>query len=40
MVEVVLAEVVLGEVCDVCGLNVGYVGGVEEADVHGGLRYT
>lgn len=38
MVEVVLAEVVLGEVGDVCSLHVRDVGGVEEPDIHRELR--
>lgn len=37
MVKVVLAEVVLGEVGDVCGLHVGDIGGAEKTDVHGGV---
>ena len=34
MVEVVFCKVVFGEVCDVAGLDVGDVGGVEHYDVH------
>lgn len=35
MVEVVFAEVVLGEVSDVCGLHVRDVGGTQKTDIHG-----
>ena len=34
MVQVVFQKVVFGEVGYVCGLDVGEVGGVEDADVH------
>ena len=39
MVKIVLAEVILGEVGDVCSLHVGDIGGAEETDVHGYGRY-
>jgi hypothetical protein len=35
MVEVVLEEVVLGEVLEVCVLNEGQVCVCEDADIHG-----
>ncbi len=36
MVEVVFAEIVFGEIGYVGGLDVGDVGGAEDADVHFG----
>lgn len=35
MVEVVLEEVVLGQVLEICMLYEGQVGGLEDSDIHG-----